>query len=142
MPPRQVWIYTFACWVALVTAAVVMVGHVSGPPPAANATEQQILDLMTNYYFAMPGGSERSMHDVLNGFSLLFVTTLATLGAVGLMVQKRGKDDPVLVRGVARACALGSLVMLVISLTHFFIIPTLFIGLMTVSFAVASVSER
>jgi len=32
--------------------------------------------------------------------------------------------------------------MLVISLTHFFIVPSMFIALLTVSFAVASVSER
>jgi len=72
----------------------------------------------------------------------MFATMLATFGAVGLMVVRRGTEDPVLVRGVARAFALSSAVLLVISLTHFFIIPSLFIALMTVSFAVASVSER
>jgi hypothetical protein len=131
MPARQVWIFKFACWVTFLTAAIHMVGHVAGSPPPANATEQQ-----------MPGGGERSILDFQTGFSLMFATMLATFGAVGLMVVKRGTEDPVLVRGVARAFALSSAVLLVISLTHFFIIPSLFIALMTVSFAVASVSER
>jgi len=142
MPARQVWIFKFACWVTFLTAAVHMVGHIAGSPPPANATEQQIRDLITNYYFPMPGGGERSIQDFQTGFSLMFATMLATFGAVGLMVVRRGTEDPVLVRGVARALALGCLVLLVISLTHFFIIPSLFIALMTVSFAVASVSER
>ena len=142
MPLRQVWIFKFACWVAFLTAAMHMVAHVIGPPPPANATEKQILDLITNYYFPMPGGSERSIMDFQAGFSLMFSTMVATFGAVGLMVVKRGTEDPVLVRSVARAFALSSAVLLAISLTHFFIIPSLFIALMTVSFAVASVSER
>ena len=142
MPRRQVWIFKFGCWVTFLTAALHMVAHITGPPPPANATEQQILDLITNYYFPMPGGSERSLLDFQSGFSLMFSTLLATLGAAGLMVVKRGTDDPVLVRSVARAFALGGVVMLVISLTHFFIVPSMFIALLTVSFAVASVSER
>ncbi len=142
MPARQVWIFKFACWVTFLTAAIHMVGHVAGSTPPANATEQQIRDLITNYYFPMPGGGERSILDFQTGFSLMFATMLATFGAVGLMVVRRGTEDPVLVRGVARAFALSSAVLLVISLTHFFIIPSLFIALMTVSFAVASVSER
>jgi len=142
MPLRQVWIFKFACWVAFLTAAVHMAAHISGPPPPTNATEQQIQDLITNYYFPMPGGGERSIMDFYAGFSLMFSTLMAMSGAVGLMVVRRGTEDPVLVRGVARAFALGGLVLLVISLTHFFIVPSLFIALLTVSFAVASVSER
>ena len=142
MPLRQIWIFKFACWVAFLTAATHMIGHIAGPPAPVNATEQQIHDLVTNYFFPMPGGGERSIMDFQNGFSLMLATMMATCGAVGLMVVKRGAADPVLVRGVARAFALGGAVLLLISLTHFFIIPSLFIALLTVSFAVASVSER
>lgn len=142
MPPRQVWIFKFACWVCFASAALHMVGHIMGPPAPVNSTEKQLFDLAGSYYFRMPGGAERSMLDFQRGFSLAFSVMFAAFGAVGLIVQKRGQADAVLVRAVARALALSGLVLLVISLTHFFIVPTLFIALMTVSFAVASVSEH
>jgi len=141
MPPRQVWLFTFGCWVALGTAVLHLIAHVAGPAAPANDTERQLVDLATTYRFAMPGGAERSLMDFLDGFSLTFSLFLATLGAVGLVVARRGREDPVLFRAVARSLTAASAVLVVISLSYFFIIPSMCLALMAVSFACASVTQ-
>ena len=139
MPPRQVWLFQFGCWTALFTAIVYLVGHIVGPPAPVNDTERQLMDLATNYRFALPGGADRSLMDVLNGFSLIFALMLATIGSAGLVVRKRGHEDAALMMGVARAFTVSSSVLLAVSLTNFFIVPTLFIAAMTTCFFCASV---
>ena len=94
---------------------------------------------MTTYRFAFPGGPARSMMQLLNGFSLLFAVLFAALGAIGLIVTKRGQHDPQLMYAAARALAVASASVLVISLTHFFIIPTMLFAAVTVCFAIAAV---
>jgi hypothetical protein len=75
--------------------------------------------------------------DFLSGFSLAYSVFLATLAGAGLMIAKRG--DPMLVQAAARVFAAGSVALLVISLTHWFIIPTIFITFFTLCFVLASV---
>ncbi|HUF47466.1 MAG TPA: hypothetical protein VMM93_06575 [Vicinamibacterales bacterium] len=140
MPHRQLTIFTIGCWVALITAAVHMIGHLSGPAAPTNDTERQLLDLATNYRFPMPGGSPRSLMDFMNGFSLSFSVFMALTGAVGLIVRKRGKDDGVLMRAVARAIGGAGLVLTVIAVTQWFIVPSLFLALLTVCFLFAAVT--
>lgn len=140
MPRRQLMVFRIGCIAALLTAALHMAGHLAGPPPPANDSERQLLDLATNYKFLWPGGASRSLLDFQSGFSLTFATLLATIGGVGLVVMKRGSSDPLLMLGVARVFALGSAVLLVISLTYFFIIPTTCIALVAVCFAISSVA--
>lgn len=139
MPRRQLTVFRIGCYLAFLTAALHLVGHLSGPQPPANDTERQIVQLMTDYRFAMPGGGSRSMMDFMNGFSLTFGLFVATMGGVGLIVARRGTDDPVLMLGAARALAGSTAVLLVISLTHFFIVPTICIAAVAVCFAMASV---
>ncbi len=139
MPHRQLTIFTIGCWVAIITAAVHLVGQVSGPTPPANDTERQLLELATNYRMAMPGGDERSLMDFLNGFSLSFSVSLALIGGLGLVVRKRGRDDGPLMLAVARAIAGAGVVLVVISLTYWFIIPSLMLALMTFCFLFAAV---
>jgi len=140
MPHRQVMVFRIGCIAALLTAAVHMVFHLMGPQAPANDTEQQLLDLMTNYKFLLPGGASRSLLEFQTGFSLVFALFLATMGGAGLVVQKRAANDPPLALAVARVFALSSAILLVISLTHFFIIPTICIALVAVCFAIASVA--
>ena len=117
-----------------------MIGHASGTQPPANETERQLLELMATYRFPFPGGTSRSLLELQSGFSLAFALLLATIGGTGLVVQKRAATDPAIVLAVARVFALSAAILLVISLTHFFIIPTMCIALVAVSFAIASVA--
>lgn len=139
MPSRQLWLFKFGCWAALVSAAMHLVGHVLGPQAPINDIERQLAQLATEYRTVMPGGSHRSMMDLLNGLSLMFSLMLATIGSVGLIVEKRGRTDPTLMLAVARAFTVATTAVLIISLTHFFIVPTLFIAVLVVCFFCASV---
>lgn len=139
MPRRQLAVLKIGCYLAFLSAALHMAGHLMGPQPPANDTERQLLDLMTTYRFAMPGGSTRSMMEFMNGFSLALALFLSTMGGVGVIVAKRAAEDQVLMLGIARTLAAASAVLLVISLTHFFIVPTICLAACAVCFAMASV---
>jgi hypothetical protein len=139
MPRRQLTIFIIGCWVAVITGVVHLAGHLSGPMPPANETEEQLFDLATTYRMTMPGGDERSLMDFLSGFSLSFSVFLALVGGVGLIVQKRGRDDLTLMLAVARAFAAAGVVLVAISLTHWFIVPSMMLALMTFCFLFAAV---
>jgi hypothetical protein len=140
VPRRQLIVFTIGCWVAILTAAVHVYGHVSGPTPPANETERQLMNLANNYQMSVPGGAGRSLMDFMNGFSLSFAVFLALIGTLGLMIRKRGHDDGPFMRAVSRALAGGGLVLVVISMTHWFVVPSLFLALMTVCFMLAAVT--
>ena len=111
MPPRQVWLFQFGCWAA-VTTAVMHVGFAL----AAQATP--------------PG--DGALH-------LVFAVCFSTVGAIGLVVTKRGQDDPLLMYAVARYAAVASATLLVLSLVYFSVVPSMFIAAVTTCFAVATV---
>jgi hypothetical protein len=139
MPQRQLTLFTIGCWVAIITAAVHLSGQIFGPQPPADDTERQLIDLATNYRTIMPGGDARSLMDFLNGFSLSFSVFLALVGGLGLIISKRGRDDGRLMLAVSRAIAGAGVVLVVISLTHWFIIPSMMLALMTFCFLFAAV---
>ena len=139
VPPRQVWVFQFGCWAALVAAVVHLAGHIAGPPVAVNDDERQLFQLMATYRFAFPGGAERTMMDFMSGSNLVMAVLLSAMGAMGLVVAKRGQQDSQLMYATARIAAIASVVVLVISLTHFFIVPTLFFAAVTVCFMVSAV---
>lgn len=141
MRDRQLLFFKCGCWAAAITAAVHMIGVLAPPQPAANETEQILLDMATSYQFPLPGGGRRSLMEFVDGFSLSFALFLATIGGVGLLVARRGVQDPVLMAAVTRALAGFSIVLLVISLTHFFLIPSLFIAAMAVCFVLAALQK-
>lgn len=134
MVPRQFFLFRFGCWATIVTGVVHLGGHLSGQQPPANETERQLMALATSYRFTLPGGAERSIVNFLDGFSLMFALLLVTLGGVGLIVARRGHDDRLLMAAVARAFTVSAAALLVISLTNFFIVPSLFIAVMVVCF--------
>ena len=91
----------------MVTAIVHLAGHIAGPPAATNDTERQLLEVMTTYRFQFPGGAERTMMQMMNGFSLILSVLFAGLGAMGLVVAKRGQHDAQLMYAAARTFTLG-----------------------------------
>jgi hypothetical protein len=139
VPRRQLTIFTIGCWVAIITAAVHMAAHVSGPAEPANDTERRLMELATTHRMSMPGGSERSLMDFMDGFSLAFSVLLVLVGGVGLIVRQRCHKDGAAMMAVSRALAGGGLALVVISLSYWFIVPSMFLALMTFCFAFAAV---
>jgi len=140
MPPRQLFLFRFGCWAAIVSALVHLVGHVAGPAAPTNDTERQLLDLATHYRYALPGGSMRSLMDFMNGFGLMFALQLATMGVAGLVVAKRAHQDGPLMRAVARTFAVCGAVLLVLSLRYFFLVPSMLLSTVALCFFMAAVS--
>jgi hypothetical protein len=141
MPARQLLVFKIGCIAAILTAMLHMAGHLAGPTPPANETEVKLLDLATSYKMPLPGGAQRSLMDFQTGFSLTYAVFLAMVGGAGLVVRRRASGDPLLMLAVARVFAGGGAVLVAISLTYFFIIPTICVAFMTVCFAIASVAS-
>lgn len=134
MSRRRRLFFKAGCWTALVTAAVHLLGHLSGPQPPANDTERQLVQLFETYRFALPGGG-RTLAEFMAGFSLTFSTALAMFGGTNLLVVRRCPDDQPLMRMLTLLALAFSVTVLVISLTHFFIVPTLFLAIVALCFA-------
>ena len=138
---RQLRFFKFGCWAAAITAAVHLVGFVSGDLQPANETEEALLDTARNYQFPLPGGIQRSLLDITDGFSLAFSLFMATIAGLGFLIARRGADDVVLMTAATRTLAAFSLVLFVISLWYWFLIPTLFVAVTALGFVLAAVGR-
>jgi hypothetical protein len=140
MPRRQLLAFQIGCWVTILTAVIHLAGIVfSGDMQGTTPDEVELLRLATTVRIEMPGGQQRTLMDFMSGFSLHFALSLALWGGLGLIVQRRGRDDDALMYAVARAMAGAAAALLVICLTYFFLIPSLFVALMAISFAISAV---
>jgi hypothetical protein len=137
---QRVW-FKAGCWMALATAVVHLLGHLAGPQAPTNETERQLMALYQGYRFALPGGS-RSLADFMTGFSLIFAVFMAMLGGLNLLVVRRCADDGPLMAMLTRLDVACGVTTLAISLTHFFIVPTVFLAVVTLCFGVALVGRR
>jgi len=138
-PPRQVWLFQLGCWMAFATAVLHLLGHllIASPHTAVAAALQHL----PGYLFLVPGQDVPSAQDVTGGLSLSLSLLLATIAGAGLAVGKRGHDDALLLRGVARAYALGFVVLLIVSILMFFSVQSFFIATTALCFGLAAVSE-
>lgn len=102
-------------------------------PVPSNATERQLLDLMTNYRFSLMG-TTRSMADLTFGFSVAFMLTALGLGAFDLVVSRERSG---LLKRVAGINAAWLVAMTAVSLRYFFILPTSFLAGALLVFALA-----
>lgn len=139
MPFRQVTFFRIGCWAAFVTAVAHLGGHLRGASDPASDTEATLLRLATTHELEFPDGARRTLMDVMDGMSLAFVLMLVVVGALGLIVSKRAHQDARLMTAAARILAGGSVVLLVISLSHWFLTPSLLIAVMAFAFAFAAV---
>lgn len=103
------------------------------PMTPSNETERQLLSLMSNYRFDL-AGSQRTVDNLLRGFSLCFI-----LGAIGL-----GVLDLSLARGrveqLKRAALINVLwlaALTAVSLRYFFVVPTAFLLVALLLFVLA-----
>lgn len=105
-----------------------------------DATEQQLLDLMTTYRMDLVG-TPRSMMEVTRGFTLFFGIASCGMAGAGLALATGPVRDARVLRrvSVAYVATLGA--ALANSLVHWFIIPTVFLGGAMVLFAASAVIE-
>jgi hypothetical protein len=104
-----------------------------GRPSPANDTERQLLDLMSNYKFNVMG-SMRSMDNFLRGFSIAFMLAVLVIGALGLVLSR---ERALLLKRVALINAVWLAVMIAVSLRYFFLMPTSFLAVALLIFALA-----
>jgi hypothetical protein len=102
-------------------------------PVPANDTERQLLDLMANYKFNLMG-SFRSMADLLQGFSVLFMVAALGVGALDLLLARERAG---LLKRVALINAIWLAAMTATSLRYFFVLPTSFLVAGLLIFALA-----
>ena len=98
-----------------------------------NETERQLLDLMSNYKFNVPGAM-RSMDDFMTGFSISFM--LAVLG-FGLLDLSLVKERTALLKRISLVNILWLVVMVGVALRYFFIVPTTFLSVALLIFVLA-----
>jgi hypothetical protein len=142
MPPRQVWLFQLGCWVAFATAIVHLAEHVSGLNAIPPAMAAHIDAMRATYVILIPGLHQPTFLGVLNGFSLSLSLFLATVGASGLVVLKYGAEHELLLRGVSRAFAIGTGILLVVSIEGFFSLQTFFMAVTALCFALSAVSQE
>jgi hypothetical protein len=117
----------------LVTAALHLVGHLSGGPPPRNETETALRKLMTEYRADVLGVT-LSMQDLVNGFSLCYSLFLAWVGCLSLLlVSRAGRES--FMRWVAVVCALGATALLAVSYGYFPLPPTICAAVILLGFA-------
>ena len=137
MSRRQLSVFKLGCYIAFVTAALHMTGHFMLAP--SNDAERELFQHMETVALGLPGAPSHTMMDLYKGFSMLYSVMLALTGGLGLIIARRGIQDPTLMLAAARALAGAYLVLTVIGFTNFFIIPTALMLAVFVCFALASV---
>jgi hypothetical protein len=142
MPKLSLAAFRTGAWISIVTAFVHLAGHVAGPQAPRNETEAKLTELMTAYAFSLPGAPRRTMMEFLDGFSLLFTLYLALTGVLALAIARSRGAAPELYRFTAIALAGSYGILLGISLRHFFLAPTVCLGLAFLAFAVSLVPSR
>ena len=139
MPRRQLWLFKFGCWVACGVAVLQVAGLLVSPLPAPAGGDAEGLRAAAAFRVVFPDGTERPLGDLFVGFSLVYALFAATIGGVGLAADPLGRNDARLMAVIARVQALACLILLLISLTHFFLVPTLLVAVMLVCFTLAAV---
>lgn len=139
VPFRQLNVFTIGCWAALAVAALQVLAHAAGLHPPLSAMPAWITELVSGTTLQLPGGAERTLFDVLDGFSLASAALLATVGGMGLAVRRRATDDPLLLYAVARVMAGGTTVLLALSLMSWGVVPSIFVALPAVCFVLSAV---
>jgi hypothetical protein len=105
-------------------------------PAPANATEQQLNDLMTHYRFNL-AGSMRTVSELLRGFSISFMLGAIGLGVVDVLLWRERAG---LLRRMALINAIWLALLTAVSIRYFFIVPTLLLAAPLAIFLVAWLS--
>ncbi len=134
MKKNTFW-FKLGSYAMIVTAGLHMIGHFSSAEPA-NDTEETLLNLMTTYQMDF-GGIERSMRDLLQGYSLVFAASLFFVGVLNLMVARARGDDRAFLRTMTWMAAGYTGALLAISVTYFIYPPIVTIGVIVLCFVMS-----
>jgi hypothetical protein len=115
-------LFTAGATLLLVMGLVHSLSLMKAPVPS-NETERQLLDLMSNYKFNLLG-SQRSMQNLMTGFSIAFMLAALGLGAVDFALRRERSQ---LLKRVALINTLWLAAMTAVSLRYFFAAPTSFL---------------
>ena len=137
--------FKLGCYLAFFTAALHMIGaHIVpafSPAVPSNDFERQMLELMQTVKLGLPGAPDRTMFELMNGFSLLMSLHFALTGGIGIIIARRGVGDALLMKAVARTFAATYIIAFVISLMDFFVIPSACAAAVALAFTIASVKK-
>lgn len=140
-PPRQVWLFQLGCWTAVAAALLHVSALLVVPGGLSEHATAALAQTSPPHVFRVPGLRQPTFLGVLEGMSLGVPILLASIGAAGLVVARRGSADPRLVRGVAGAFALGTGALLLLSIAQFFSLLTFVLAIVAMCFALAAVPE-
>ncbi|HSG82073.1 MAG TPA: hypothetical protein VLC48_07480 [Gemmatimonadota bacterium] len=132
--------FRLGTYVLLITALVHLIGHFYKRPPA-NDQERQLLELMTGYRMDV-GGIQRSVQQVLSGFSLTFSVLLLFVAALNLAVIRLAPEERRFVHAITMVNTIGTGILLVISAVSFPLPPTLLLGAAYAAFALSLFLQR
>jgi hypothetical protein len=104
-----------------------------GKKVTGNDSERQLLDLMTNYKFVLMG-STLTMEGFLRGFSISFLIAMLGIGVLDLVLARERAG---LLKRAALVNAILLAAMTANSLRYFFVVPTSFLALGLLLFALA-----
>jgi len=136
MNKRQRICFRVGAWASVATSFIHMAGAFAGArQPPADATETELLKLMTTYHKDMGGGILRSTMDLLNGFSVSFALLFLWVGILCVVLVRRRAEDAVLMRPVTWTCAIFSGALLAVSVVDFFWPPTICVAVVFLGFA-------
>jgi hypothetical protein len=115
-------VFTAGAILLVILGLVHSLSLIKAPVPS-NGTERQLLDLMSNYKFDLMG-SERSMDNLLRGFSISFMLAALVLGLLDLVLRR---ERPQLLKRIALLNVVWLAAMTSVSLRYFFAAPTSFL---------------
>jgi hypothetical protein len=115
-------VFTAGAILLVILGLVHSLSLIKAPVPS-NDTERQLLDLMSNYKFDLMG-SERSMDNLLRGFSISFMLAALVLGLLDLVLRR---ERPQLLKRIALLNVVWLAAMTSVSLRYFFAAPTSFL---------------
>lgn len=132
MPTSQRVLFQIGGWACVVLAIFHFIGFLQQPQPS-NDTERTLMELMNTYKMNLLG-VERSMSDLLNGFSLSFSLFNGFIGALSLAALRSQPSQP-LIRTLSLINTLGFGALVALSLSYWFWLPTSFLVVILISFA-------
>jgi len=127
MLPRQRLALRVAAVLALIGGAMHLAAQSQGLQSHVPA-EQELIRQATTVRLQLPGGTDRTLIDLMDGFGLIFVVFSGLTAAVAFLVARRSISDPALANALARMLAAAYIVLTVVSIAKFFIVPTTRIG--------------
>jgi len=130
-------LFTAGAIVLIILGLVHSLSLVKAPVPS-NDTERQLLDLMSSYKFNLMG-TQRSMQNLMTGFSVAFMLAALGLGAVDFSLRR---EPTQLLKRVAFLNTLWLAAMTAVSLRYFFAAPTSFLAAALLIFLLATLTLR